>query len=1054
MTALRRFSLGATGNNNTNTYSHARGGTTAAVNSTLHHAVQRSDGARHHSDDSHHLSSEFNNDNRHRHHHHRNYSSHYDETTPTSITTTPPSSYYCGLSKTTIHTLRYVLYSKLWQFTILISILGLLFGPSIHAIWMSTTTDDNVRILLFLAVILLVWDILMRCIVDRNYFSWDCSNNNDGKKKRRHWWQYIYFWDHIGSFMFWFDMLSLIPVIWIITFSLLSTAAEFTIVVNDFGFPLVSGGSYGNLRYRGPWSSGFTVGSFALMARFIRTSWLVRLSRKFKLHSLEHCSCLGRRNVCGSSSGSSSTTRMKEGGGGENLREFDDPFSIPSIGINNAHDGKNISNNIEKSDHNKSAADPSTSKHERGMKRSSFLTNHKENHSQVGTAMRELTGQRVALGALLAVFMSTALEWREWDTTPISTMIFLHGQTSNLQYANAALDMARSTVIPQLVNYTRTDINSRKAMDDSMLLTKTYDDIYSDYLRDQHIIKITISGQGYITIGNFNMYKEWRDDAMVKFVTTIFILILWVMAEIIFGGPLMNLVVHPIERMVRLLSMMTMDPLGYRSTAEFRQLLQEDEEITNESWTKEMIRGMETHYLMSTIQRIADLLRIGFGSAGVEIIRNNLISGRNEDVLLLNKQGGNVSCIFLFCDIRQFTDATESLQEEVFVFTNKIAAVVHSICHSYGGSANKNIGDAFLVSWRLDESPVKENDDNDADDYHLRGRTSGFTANSNQADKALLSVVKISQALFYDEYFTHGMSEAAKTRLKTKLCNRMGPLVQMGFGLHAGSAVQGAIGSQRKLDATYISGSVERAEFLESSTKTYGVPILMSDSFYNLLDSANRYRCRKVDQLLFLNEDNSNLTDPLEILDCGEKMNLYTFDMDIDALWRDEDDIDLSTKSMQLSNSGGSLRQLPSAIRSLSFSDRPQSTLTTNDYARRSLKDIEKAIQAERAEIHKFDSRPTELILPNGTQQYTDKAWHEPDIKKIRRVYVSNGIIFPKYQEGLKAYYAKDWEHAKKCFEFVLSQRVDGPSLHFLKLMEEHDGKCPRNFNGYTIERD
>jgi menaquinone-dependent protoporphyrinogen IX oxidase len=144
---------------------------------------------------------------------------------------------------------------------------------------------------------------------------------------------------------------------------------------------------------------------------------------------------------------------------------------------------------------------------------------------------------------------------------------------------------------------------------------------------------------------------------------------------------------------------------------------------------------------------------------------------------------------------------------------------------------------------------------------------------------------------------------------------------------------------------------------------------------------------------------------------------------------------------MQLSNSDGSLRQLPSAIRSLSLS-------------LRSLKDIEKAIQAERTEILKFDSRPTELILPNGTQQYTDKAWHEPDIKKIRRVYVSNGIIFPKYQEGLKAYYAKDWEHAKKCFEFVLSQRVDGPSLHFLKLMEEHDGKCPRNFNGYTVERD
>lgn len=49
------------------------------------------------------------------------------------------------------------------------------------------------------------------------------------------------------------------------------------------------------------------------------------------------------------------------------------------------------------------------------------------------------------------------------------------------------------------------------------------------------------------------------------------------------------------------------------------------------------------------------------------------------------------------------------------------------------------------------------------------------------------------------------MNETARNRLLTKLSSRKGPVVQMGFGLHAGKAVQGAIGSQRKLDATYIS---------------------------------------------------------------------------------------------------------------------------------------------------------------------------------------------------------------------------------------------------------
>ena len=146
----------------------------------------------------------------------------------------------------------------------------------------------------------------------------------------------------------------------------------------------------------------------------------------------------------------------------------------------------------------------------------------------------------------------------------------------------------------------------------------------------------------------------------------------------------------------------------------------------------------------------------------------------------------------------------------MFVFTNKIAAVVHSICHSYGGAANKNIGDAFLLSWLLDEKSP-DDEDNDEQIYER-----GMYANSNQADKALLAVVKISIALYQDSYFVEDMSEDKKTRLLTKFSKRPGPVVQMGFGLHAGKAVQGAIGSTKKLDATYISESVETAEFLEA----------------------------------------------------------------------------------------------------------------------------------------------------------------------------------------------------------------------------------------------
>ena len=57
--------------------------------------------------------------------------------------------------------------------------------------------------------------------------------------------------------------------------------------------------------------------------------------------------------------------------------------------------------------------------------------------------------------------------------------------------------------------------------------------------------------------------------------------------------------------------------------------------------------------------------------------------------------------IFGFCDIRNFTDTTEVLQEEVMEFVNSIAKIVHMEVSLHGGAANKNIGDAFLLVWKF-----------------------------------------------------------------------------------------------------------------------------------------------------------------------------------------------------------------------------------------------------------------------------------------------------------------------------------------------------------------
>jgi len=65
--------------------------------------------------------------------------------------------------------------------------------------------------------------------------------------------------------------------------------------------------------------------------------------------------------------------------------------------------------------------------------------------------------------------------------------------------------------------------------------------------------------------------------------------------------------------------------------------------------------------------------------------------------------GKKVIAIYGFCDIRNFTDTTEVLQERVMVFVNEIAEIVHEITTDHCGSANKNIGDAFLLIWKFED---------------------------------------------------------------------------------------------------------------------------------------------------------------------------------------------------------------------------------------------------------------------------------------------------------------------------------------------------------------
>eukprot|EP00913_Durusdinium_trenchii_P022638 g21261.t1 len=148
-------------------------------------------------------------------------------------------------------------------------------------------------------------------------------------------------------------------------------------------------------------------------------------------------------------------------------------------------------------------------------------------------------------------------------------------------------------------------------------------------------------------------------------------------------------------------------------------------------------------------------------------------------------------------------------QDQVMVFVNRIASVIHSCVNEFFGNPNKNIGEAFLLTWRLSGySPAKQ---------------------KKLADMSLLSFIKIiaqiNKSPLLAEYRNH-------PKLAKRLPNYR---VRMGFGLHSGWAIEGAIGSEFKIDASYLSPNVNMAARLEAVTKQYGCLILMTDAIIKLM---------------------------------------------------------------------------------------------------------------------------------------------------------------------------------------------------------------------------
>jgi class 3 adenylate cyclase len=71
--------------------------------------------------------------------------------------------------------------------------------------------------------------------------------------------------------------------------------------------------------------------------------------------------------------------------------------------------------------------------------------------------------------------------------------------------------------------------------------------------------------------------------------------------------------------------------------------------------------------------------------------------------------------------------------------------------------------------------------------------------------------------------------------------------ISMIFGMDAGWAVEGAVGSEYKIDATYLSPHVNMASRMTSACKQYDVTLMLSQSVQELMSDVAQSKLRHVD---------------------------------------------------------------------------------------------------------------------------------------------------------------------------------------------------------------
>lgn len=187
-----------------------------------------------------------------------------------------------------------------------------------------------------------------------------------------------------------------------------------------------------------------------------------------------------------------------------------------------------------------------------------------------------------------------------------------------------------------------------------------------------------------------------------------------------------------------------------------------------------------------------------------KFVPNEFIRSLGKETLTDVKLGDLAEKIVtvLFTDIRDFTTLSEKMTpEENFRFVSSFNERLGPVIRKYNGFINQYLGDSIMAI---------------------------FPRHPEDALNAAIGMQKAVHALNIQRQ-TEGL-----------------PVIRAGIGMHTGSLIMGITGDEHRLDAATISDTVNTAARIESLTKYYRSPLLLSSETLRMINDTDKYRLRNL----------------------------------------------------------------------------------------------------------------------------------------------------------------------------------------------------------------